>query len=1006
MNTDPEKINGTDDLETLLAASRPAAPRPPAAFRSALRRRLLDTQIPPRRAWLPKLNLQHGLLNLAGFIALVVLLALAFLFIPKLQPQPAATQTPPEPTDTVAPQPTVAPTQQATLAPTPSPYDALPEGIITADNFSLLQEVVTTGKGFIQGIAVSPDGEWLAVASTYRYGIYDAKTLNRYRAMELNWPVYAVAFSPDSQTLAAGGQRAIYFFPRTGMFWAYPENNMLEIDLERVEQLLYSPDGKWLLAASRRDTLNTSAYLVELATQRIIPLPPSTSFLYSAAFSADSKRLIQFRENGLYTFDLETLKSGKAFLLQTTYLKDGAVVAGVCGDEYRAELGLGLKSTNLATSGNLLTALCGNQVVLFEEEKAIQWSDTSPELAVGEENLAFAASPDGIQLAVSFHSVLQGDKVLLWNTADLKQPPQMLAANGELTKYLAYGADHRTLFTADDSTVRRWDTQTGAETGVLPYGQVDPYEVPFRIRQAFTNPPTDPAHQPVISASLDQDMSIIGGGGYRRAVMTIRRQPDGELVKEIDLGDGDVVFPVIAGPVISPDGQHVLVGVTPSGGKSSLRIYRADGSLQQEIENDGYWSLLAFSPDGSLLAAQGNGVYLWQVGTGLTLTPWNSESGNAVLVPDRINTQLIFSPDSKTLIVNELSSQSVRLVDTVTGEEKMRLRPNAKCESIERLLPSAAANVLLGVCTAGNEGADTYLTMWELKKGKLVGTLYLDTFRATSASLSLDGKYLRVDYEDGRNVYYTAPDIALVRQALAAAYQPEDTQTFPSPDGAWNAAFTVQGCLTVGDRDWTSTRLTLEPVNGGEPLVVLDILDWCGLGGTHYFVVAWSPNSRYLYYGRGVIPDGWWCFDNRFTIIQVDTTNGAQTTIGPSGPLSPDGTRFAWRSGNDIALWSLDSGLEKRLPVPLPNLKTLNLYWSPDGAWLYLLQNEGECPDTFGAGALVRINLASGAGEVLLDSPDRAFLYLEWLSADVLRLTDSEDIPWLFDLTTRQWTRE
>ena len=62
------------------------------------------------------------------------------------------------------------------------------------------------GKGTVNGVACSPDGRLLAVASSVGIILYDAGTLAEVRFIESDAWVWSVAFSPDGETLASGSR--------------------------------------------------------------------------------------------------------------------------------------------------------------------------------------------------------------------------------------------------------------------------------------------------------------------------------------------------------------------------------------------------------------------------------------------------------------------------------------------------------------------------------------------------------------------------------------------------------------------------------------------------------------------------------------------------------------------------------------------------------------------------------------------------------------------------------
>lgn len=70
---------------------------------------------------------------------------------------------------------------------------ALPEGA-----------VARLGKGIINEVAFSPDGKYLAVASSIGVWLYDAKTYQEVSYLESDGSLKSISFSPDSSLLASG----------------------------------------------------------------------------------------------------------------------------------------------------------------------------------------------------------------------------------------------------------------------------------------------------------------------------------------------------------------------------------------------------------------------------------------------------------------------------------------------------------------------------------------------------------------------------------------------------------------------------------------------------------------------------------------------------------------------------------------------------------------------------------------------------------------------------------
>lgn len=99
--------------------------------------------------------------------------------------------------------------------------------------------------------------------------------------------------------------------------------------------------------------------------------------------------------------------------------------------------------------------------------------------------------------------------------------------------------------------------------------------------------------------------------------------------------------------------------------------------------------------------------------------------------------------------------------------------------------------------------------------------------------------------------------------AVTAGTQPT-TQTFTSPDGAWQAEITMYGCVATGNGsedggEYAFEALYLARTGTGSPAQMDSQLINCGgLGAYGFQGLCWSPDSRYFYYdtAREGVPDG------------------------------------------------------------------------------------------------------------------------------------------------------
>jgi len=113
------------------------------------------------------------------------------------------------------------------------------------------QFLTLTHIGSLHNIAYSPDGKWLATASS-EGNIYIWDVENNYaltdKDLRVNGDIYALAFSPDSKYIAAGSTN----------YFAYLWDVSLGQELSRIPHsdvvtgVEFSPDGLELVTAARK----------------------------------------------------------------------------------------------------------------------------------------------------------------------------------------------------------------------------------------------------------------------------------------------------------------------------------------------------------------------------------------------------------------------------------------------------------------------------------------------------------------------------------------------------------------------------------------------------------------------------------------------------------------------------------------------------------------------------------------------------------------------------------
>lgn len=160
----------------------------------------------------------------------------------------------------VLPAPNISHTETPTLLPTEistHPIQADDEtGIIGPENVSQLEIVDVWGQGEVYGVALSPDEQTIAVATTTGVYLYDRKTSQQKQFIDLpiiiktSWryrPSQAISFSPDGNLLAIGRDRITIWNLSKNDFERGIDNR---IDDFNVVKVAFSPQGNTVVVVS------------------------------------------------------------------------------------------------------------------------------------------------------------------------------------------------------------------------------------------------------------------------------------------------------------------------------------------------------------------------------------------------------------------------------------------------------------------------------------------------------------------------------------------------------------------------------------------------------------------------------------------------------------------------------------------------------------------------------------------------------------------------------------
>ena len=519
--------------------------------------------------------------------------------------------------------------------------------------------IARLGKGSLgetdRAIALSPDRQHLAVASSIGVWLYDVTT-GRELALLPTANVRSVAFSSDGMKLASYGPEGITLWDvATGA----------NIATFRGVSPVFSPDGT-ILASLWDNTVR----LWDVATgANIANLEGHTQSLASVSFSPDGTMLASgSRDNTVRLWDMATrtsiatLEGHGYYVRSVAFSPDGAILASGSDRE--------VKLWDVATRANVAT-LEGRNFVAFSPDGTTLASggvggiglwDVATGIQIntfeGHTGTVFsvAFSPDGTTLV----SGGADNKVRLWDMAT--GSVAILSGHTGEVYSVAFSPDGITLASGGvDNKVKLWDVATGSvailsgHTGEVHTGEV--YSVAFspdgtilasgsgrevRLWDVAMGTEIATLGHSAFSVSFSPDGTILASGHTDRTIK-LWDGATGTQINTLEGGHTDWVRSV----AFSPDGTMLASGAEDR----TIRLWdMATRASIGTLEDGERVRSVAFSPDGTMLASGSDReVKLWDVATRANVATLNG--GNVVA----------FSPDGA--ILASRSGSEVKLWD-------------------------------------------------------------------------------------------------------------------------------------------------------------------------------------------------------------------------------------------------------------------------------------------------------------------------------------------------------
>lgn len=432
-------------------------------------------------------SLGAGLLVL--LVVLAALLGTGVLSLHRFPAAPAQTHTVPA----AAEKPQTSPTttvRLSTTVPTNTPVSLslsfpLPEGnalpatqVINTSNASGLVMIGIWGVGEINRFALSPDGKYIAAATSLGVFVYSADTFQPVKQLDTHSWVSTVAYSPDGKIIASGDRNGLIVLWDTG---SWDEIRNFSGHKGGVVGLAFSPDGNYLASISQDDTL--IKWTVNLGTGEAFlsqKLASGSSITYSPDGSQIMTGGTDWKVNLFDAKDLKLLKTINTanrvvevrFFSHSSYIAVGTAdrmvnIIDLEGkNTFRALTGVTFDLSSIAVSPDGQTVAAGDVnggIVVWQYTSQQLWKFTSGDRieapaseVLSRRNVLFY-SPDGKRL----YSLARNGMLRAFDSSSGTKLGQAGPINNNMVQFAVSNDSTRAVFQTVDNQIEGWDIQSG-----------------------------------------------------------------------------------------------------------------------------------------------------------------------------------------------------------------------------------------------------------------------------------------------------------------------------------------------------------------------------------------------------------------------------------------------------------------------------------------------------------------------------------------------------------------
>ena len=577
--------------------------------------------------------------------------------------------------------------------------------------------------------------------------------------------VLSVTFSPDSRTIASGGEDG------TARIWAAETGQVvrtLRAHTYGVSGIAFSPGGERLLTGS----YHNSAKIWDVASWTAVHVLEHPSSVCSVAWSADGSRIA----TGCADRAARIWDAGTGEILRSLPGHENKVMAVAFSPDGKRVI------TGVFYGGARIWD------VQTGEEIARRGDETDSVYAV-------AFSSDGRRWAAGLHGA-----VWVVDATNGELLTELPHARGALA--VAFSPNGRSLATGcQENAVRVWHAESGREVAALTGHGAPVRSVDFSSDgRRLVTASVDGTVRVWAAGPSPEHPSLAGGSGLRQAAISDDQTglatvtPEEVTVWDVATGRKGPRFrghtDTICATALSPDGRRVVTGSFDT----TAKIWNVDPRQavvalvghEQEVRS------VAFSPDGTrvITGSRDHTARIWDGETGVTLlTLAHSAPVYAVA----------FSPNSRFAATGS-SRGKVRLWDAGTGRELRGMDAR-----VGQILSVSFSPDGRWVATSGQDKA---ARIWDTRDGRQLTVLQGHGDAVLSVAFSPDGQRLLTGSADrtvkiwGVSAGRELLSLGLKNNVWMVAYARDSRRIF--------AAVHRTEVKLLDALDWTLTRQELE----------------------------------------------------------------------------------------------------------------------------------------------------------------------------------------------------